>query len=356
MLEFLDETKDVHSGDTVVTSGWRGDGLSSLYPPRGLPIGVRSRRRRSMSGRGDPVPVELRPFADLRPGLAPGPDRRQPRMIITTRTAARVAGLILLFTVLQISFFSQIELFGTSMWDSARLRRDLRPAGWQPDRGHGRFRLRLPGDGLTDGPLGSACPSSWRSATWPASTASAGDFVDRPTVLAVCGIATPGGEPGARLLHRDRRFRFLAKPGSLVPDLILQAFYGVLPGDSALRADLPCSQTSADSRAGRRRRLVDIERWADELDRRAETAPGFPMRMNPVVPRPRPKRNPVSRRFAVIGGIPGWSCWGSSSFGSGLQIVTGDKYLAGPNDNRTREIRVPAPEGPDPRSRGRCAG
>ncbi len=69
------------------------------------------------------------------------------------------------------------------------------------------------------------------------------------------------------------------------------------------------------------------------------------MRIEPVVPRPRPKRNPVSRRFAVIGGI-GLVLLGILFFRLwSLQIVTGDKYLAEANDNRTREIRVPAPRG-----------
>ncbi|MCB8915653.1 MAG: penicillin-binding protein 2 [Thermoleophilales bacterium] len=69
------------------------------------------------------------------------------------------------------------------------------------------------------------------------------------------------------------------------------------------------------------------------------------MRFEPVVPKPGPKRNLPSRRFAVIGavglvllGILFFRLWS-------LQIVTGDKYLAEANQNRTREIRVPAPRG-----------
>ncbi|MGA7435555.1 MAG: rod shape-determining protein MreC [Solirubrobacterales bacterium] len=38
VLSFLDETKNITKGQTVVTSGWRGEGLSSLYPAR-IPIG-----------------------------------------------------------------------------------------------------------------------------------------------------------------------------------------------------------------------------------------------------------------------------------------------------------------------------
>ncbi|MBK8294736.1 MAG: rod shape-determining protein MreC [Solirubrobacterales bacterium] len=38
VLEFLDQTKNIAKGQSVVTSGWRGRGLSSLYP-RNIPIG-----------------------------------------------------------------------------------------------------------------------------------------------------------------------------------------------------------------------------------------------------------------------------------------------------------------------------
>ncbi len=69
------------------------------------------------------------------------------------------------------------------------------------------------------------------------------------------------------------------------------------------------------------------------------------MRIEPVVPKPRSKRSLPSRRFVVIGaaglvllGILFFRLWS-------LQIVTGDKYLAEANQNRTREVRVPAPRG-----------
>ncbi len=69
------------------------------------------------------------------------------------------------------------------------------------------------------------------------------------------------------------------------------------------------------------------------------------MRIEPVVPKPRPKRNLRSRRVAVIGGI-GLFLFGVLFFRLwSLQIVTGDKYLAEANQNRTREIRVPGPRG-----------
>lgn len=69
------------------------------------------------------------------------------------------------------------------------------------------------------------------------------------------------------------------------------------------------------------------------------------MRIEPVIPKPKPKRNLVSRRYVAIGGV-GLVLLGILFFRLwSLQIVTGDKYLAEANQNRTREVRVPAPRG-----------
>lgn len=62
ILDFIDSTKDVHGGQTVVTSGWRAQGLASLFPP-GLPVGEVTRApigEQEASQR-----VHLRPYADL---------------------------------------------------------------------------------------------------------------------------------------------------------------------------------------------------------------------------------------------------------------------------------------------------
>lgn len=69
------------------------------------------------------------------------------------------------------------------------------------------------------------------------------------------------------------------------------------------------------------------------------------MRIEPLAPRPKQKRSLPSRRFAVIGGV-GLVLLGILFFRLwSLQVVTGDRYLAEANQNRTREIRVPAPRG-----------
>jgi rod shape-determining protein MreC len=62
VLDFLDSTRDVHKGQTVVTSGWRARGLASLFPP-GLPIGEVTEA--SIVEQEASQQVHLRPYADL---------------------------------------------------------------------------------------------------------------------------------------------------------------------------------------------------------------------------------------------------------------------------------------------------
>lgn len=63
ILDFIDSTKRVHGGQSVVTSGWRAQGLASHFPP-GLPIGEITKA--SVIEQEANEQVDLRPFADLR--------------------------------------------------------------------------------------------------------------------------------------------------------------------------------------------------------------------------------------------------------------------------------------------------
>lgn len=62
ILDFIDSTKDVHGGQAVVTSGWRAQGLASLFPP-GLPVGEVTNA--SIVEQEASQQVHLRPYADL---------------------------------------------------------------------------------------------------------------------------------------------------------------------------------------------------------------------------------------------------------------------------------------------------
>jgi rod shape-determining protein MreC len=62
ILDFIDSTRDVHGGQAVVTSGWRAEGLASLFPS-GLPIGEVTSA--SIVEQEASQRVHLRPYADL---------------------------------------------------------------------------------------------------------------------------------------------------------------------------------------------------------------------------------------------------------------------------------------------------
>jgi rod shape-determining protein MreC len=63
ILDFIDSTKRVHGGQTVVTAGWRAQGLASLFPP-GLPLGEVTKA--SIVDQEAKEQVDVRPFADIR--------------------------------------------------------------------------------------------------------------------------------------------------------------------------------------------------------------------------------------------------------------------------------------------------
>lgn len=62
ILDFIDSTRNVHQGQTVVTAGWRAQGLASLFPP-GLPVGKVTEA--SIVEQEASQQVHLRPYADL---------------------------------------------------------------------------------------------------------------------------------------------------------------------------------------------------------------------------------------------------------------------------------------------------
>jgi rod shape-determining protein MreC len=63
ILDFIDSTRHVHGGQSVVTAGWRAQGLASLFPP-GLPIGEVTSASIVEQEAGEQV--QIRPYADLR--------------------------------------------------------------------------------------------------------------------------------------------------------------------------------------------------------------------------------------------------------------------------------------------------
>jgi rod shape-determining protein MreC len=62
ILDYIDATENIGVGQAVVTSGWRAQGLASLFPPN-LPVGEVTRA--SIVEQEASQQVRLRPYADL---------------------------------------------------------------------------------------------------------------------------------------------------------------------------------------------------------------------------------------------------------------------------------------------------
>ncbi len=63
VLDFINSNTRVHRGQTVITAGWRAQGLASLFP-HGIPVG--SVTDASILAQEAQQQVDLRPFADFR--------------------------------------------------------------------------------------------------------------------------------------------------------------------------------------------------------------------------------------------------------------------------------------------------
>lgn len=193
-------------------------------------------------------------------------------MIITTRSAARIVLLILLLAILQVSFFSQIELLGTSIWILPACAAIFGLLGGSLIGATVGFAFGFLGDGLTDGPLGSSCLILLGVGYLAGIYRERGDFVDTPTVLSACGLATLGSNLllGLYMVVVGIESSLSA---SLVPDLILQAFYGVLLAFPLYALIHRVLRPALIREPASRRRPVDFEPWDDEPDPPARNGP-----------------------------------------------------------------------------------
>jgi len=186
-------------------------------------------------------------------------------MIITNRSAARIVGLILLLAILQVAFFSQVELLGTSMWILPGCAAIFGLLGGSLIGATVGFGFGFLGDAMTDGPLGSSCLIFMAVGYLAGTYRERGDFVDRPTVVVACGLATLGANVMLGLYTVVIGFDATLS-GSLVPDLILQTFYGVLLAVPLYALIHRVLRPALIRDPATRRRPVDLDHWVDEFD------------------------------------------------------------------------------------------
>ena len=195
-------------------------------------------------------------------------------MIITTKSAARIIGLILLFTILQISFFSQIELLGSSMWILPACAVIFGLLGGSLIGATVGFAFGFLSDALTDGPLGSACLIFMGVGYLAGMFRERGALVDLPTVAVAGGLATLGSNLALGFYTVIVGFDS-SLSGSLIPDLILQTFYGVLlaiPLYALIRRVL--RPALIHEQVIQRPPRDGFDDWADEMDPPTGNSPG----------------------------------------------------------------------------------
>jgi rod shape-determining protein MreD len=148
-------------------------------------------------------------------------------MIITLKVAVRLILLVLLFVLLQTSFFSMVELLGASVW--------ILPAavaifgllgGSMVGAGVG-FTIGLLSDGLADGPLGTACLVFMGIGYLAGIYRERGDAPGTLEAAALAGIATLASNAALGLLTLLLDFDGYLSAAA-IPDLILQGAYAFL--------------------------------------------------------------------------------------------------------------------------------
>ena len=102
----------LREGDTIVTQGWKIGNLSSIYP-YGIPIGY-------VSGASNPEVdlywnAQVAAAGELRlaaPRARAGPEEAEPAVSVNLLEPLKVAVLVFVASILQVTIFSQIDILG----------------------------------------------------------------------------------------------------------------------------------------------------------------------------------------------------------------------------------------------------
>lgn len=152
-------------------------------------------------------------------------------MIVTTKSAIRIALLVLLFVLLQNGFFSLVELFGTSFWILPSCAVIFGLLGGSMVGATVGFSIGFLADGLADGPLGTGClifmAIGYLAGTWR----ERGEQPDRLIVAGICGGATVAAGLALGVFTLGLGFEASVSPAVLVEAMVqgLYAFILAVP-------------------------------------------------------------------------------------------------------------------------------
>lgn len=148
-------------------------------------------------------------------------------MIITANVAARIFAVLFLAILLQNVFFSMVEVFGASVWILPALAAVFGLLGGSMVGATVGFAIGFFADGLTDGPLGTACLVFMGIGY---ATGLYRERGDQPPTLAaalIAGAATFAASVALGLFTVLLGFDGYLSAAAL-PDLLLQSVYGFL--------------------------------------------------------------------------------------------------------------------------------
>ncbi len=146
-------------------------------------------------------------------------------MIVTSKVAARIVGVLLVVILLQNAFFSMVEIFGASIWILPGLAAVFGLLGGSMVGATVGFTIGFFADGLTDGPLGTACLVFMGIGY---ATGLYRERGDQPPTLAaalIAGAATLVASLALGLFTTLLGFDGYLSAAAL-PDLLLQTLYG----------------------------------------------------------------------------------------------------------------------------------
>ncbi len=148
-------------------------------------------------------------------------------MIITAKVAARIVAVLFLAILLQNTFFSMVEVFGASIWLLPALAAVFGLLGGSMVGATVGFTIGFFADGLTDGPLGTACLVFMGIGYGTGLYRERGEQPPTLAAALIAGAATFVASASLGLFTVLLGFDGYLSAAAL-PDLLLQGIYGFL--------------------------------------------------------------------------------------------------------------------------------
>ncbi len=150
-------------------------------------------------------------------------------MIITGRSMVRIVPLVLVVVLLQVGFFSMVELLGVSPWILPGFVAIFGLLGGRLIGAVTGFTVGFLADALINAPLGASSLVLMAVGYAAGSYRERGDLPSAPAAGAICGLATVTALILYGILLEALGLEGAFSAGALV-DLIIQGLYGFLLG------------------------------------------------------------------------------------------------------------------------------